>query len=192
MRQGTIVTALPQVAALTLDDARQHLRITPDDTDQDDSILALVRAAERHVERELGMPIMRQTRATHLNCFPCGPIWLGTGADLNVESVAYISSAGVSTTLPDTNFYLDAVSRPAAIYPVTSWPSVTVRPSAVVVTWSAGYADTAAVPDDLRHALRLLIGHYDLNREAVVAGAMIELPLAVDALLRGFRVPMAF
>lgn len=192
MRQGTIVTALPQVAALTLDDARQHLRITPDDTDQDDSILALVRAAERHVERELGMPIMRQTRATHLNCFPCGAIWLGTGADLEVDSVNYVSASGAPTLLSGNSYFLDAVSRPAAIYPATSWPAVTVRPSAVVVTWAAGYEDADDVPDDLRHALRLLIGHYDMNREAVVAGAMVELPLAVDALLRGFRVPMAF
>jgi uncharacterized phiE125 gp8 family phage protein len=56
------------------------------------------------------------------------------------------------------------------------------------VRYVAGYAeDHTGVPQPLRHALRLLLAHWYANREAVSAGDLKELPVAVDALISPYR-----
>lgn len=197
MRQGTIVTVRPQGHPLSVFEAKRQLRIEAEDTDQDDHIASLCAAAHSHIERSLGYPILRQTRETHLAQFPCGPIWLGAGEGLTVLQVRYADTAGAVQVLPTNAWALDAVSRIAKLWPVSSdgsgsgtWPSTSVRPSAVVVEWQAGWATPADVPDDLLHAMKLLVGHWDQNREAVVVGSInSDLRVALDDLLSPFRLP---
>ncbi|MBO0750439.1 MAG: phage head-tail connector protein, partial [Porphyrobacter sp.] len=167
----------------------------------------------RKVESELGYPILQQTRQTHLSGFPSrggrhpffgaygpvwtaphGPIWLGGGDSLNVIQVQYYDADGVQQTLDPAAYVLDAVSRPARIVPApdTGWPETQYRPGAVTIDWQAGWASAADVPDDLIHAMKLLVGHWDQNREGVavdVRGTPAELPLAFDELLRPYRLP---
>jgi len=72
-----------------------------------------------------------------------------------------------------------------------SWPSTTLRPhNGVCVTFVCGYGDAgSSVPENIRQAMRLLIGHLYENREAVVTGITAgELPLGVDRLLWKDRV----
>jgi uncharacterized phiE125 gp8 family phage protein len=59
----------------------------------------------------------------------------------------------------------------------------------VTVRFVAGYgANPGDVPEPLRQAMLLLIGHYYENREAVAAGTLTELPFAVASLVFPFRV----
>lgn len=192
MRQGTIVTVRPQGLALTVFDAKRQLRIEVEDTDQDEHIASLCASAGSHIERELGYPILRQTRETHLSCFPRGPIWLGGGNALTVLEIRYTDTAGAAQVLASSAYAVDAVSQPAKVYPAPSinWPSTSPVPSAVVVKWQAGWETPADVPDDLLHAMKLLVGHWDQNREAVVVGSMnSDLRVALDELLSPFRLP---
>lgn len=192
MRQGTIVTVRPQGHPLSVADAKRQLRIEAEDTDQDDHIASLCAAAHRHIERDLGYPILRQTRETHLSCFPGGPIWLGGGDSLTVLQLRYANAAGAVQVMPASAYAVDAVSQIAKVYPAPAspWPATAAVPSAVVVEWQAGWETPADVPDDLLHAMKLLVGHWDQNREAVVVGSITnELSLAVDALLAPFRLP---
>lgn len=191
MRQGTIVTVRPVGNPLSVFDAKLQLRIEHEDTDQNDHVESLCRAAHRHVERELGYPILRQTRETHLAQFPRGPIWLGGGAGLSVLQLRYADTAGTMQVLPTTDYDVDAVSRIAKVYPAMnkSWPGTAPRPGAVVVEWQAGWAAPSDVPDDLLHAMKLLVAHWDQNREAVVFGTNSDLRVALDDLLSQFRLP---
>lgn len=192
MRQGTIVTVRPQGLALSVFEAKRQLRIEPQDTDQDDHIASLCASAGSHIERELGYPILRQTRETHLSCFPRGPIWLGGGDALTVLEIRYTDTAGAAQVLAQSAYAVDAVSQPAKVYPApsTSWPSTSPVPGAAVVKWQAGWETPADVPDDLLHAMKLLVGHWDQNREAVVVGSVnSDLRVALDELLSPFRLP---
>lgn len=192
MRQGTIVTVRPQGHPLSVFEAKRQLRIEAADTDQDDHIASLCASAHAHIERELGYPILRQTRETHLSHFPCGPIWLGSGDNLTVTELRYADTAGAVQVLAPSAYAVDAVSRIAKVYPSpnTRWPSTSAIPSAVVVTWTAGWATPLDVPEDLLHAMKLLVGHWDMNREAVVVGSInSDLKLALDDLLSPFRLP---
>ena len=192
MRQGTIVTVRPQGTALSVFEAKRQLRIEAEDTDQDDHIASLCASAGSHIERELGYPILRQTRETHLSCFPRGPIWLGGGDALTVLEIRYTDTVGAAQVLAPSAYAVDAVSQPAKVYPApsTNWPSTSRVPGAAVVKWQAGWENPADVPDDLLHAMKLLVGHWDQNREAVVVGSInSDLRVALDDLLSPFRLP---
>lgn len=192
MRQGTIVTVRPEGHPLSLADAKRQLRIEAEDTDQDDHITSLCAAAHRHIERDLGYPILRQTRETHLSSFPGGPIWLGGGDSLTVLELRYTDAAGTAKVLANNAYAVDAVSQIAKVYPAPAkpWPATAAVPGAVVVEWQAGWSTPADVPDDLLHAMKLLVGHWDQNREAVVVGSInSDLRLALDDLLSPFRLP---
>lgn len=192
MRQGTIVTVQPDGHPLSVYEAKRQLRIEPDDTDQDDHVASLCAAAHRKIERELGYPILFQTRQTHLTGFPCGPIWLGGGHGLTIVSIRYRDTAGTLQTLVADRYSLDAVSRVAQVYPApaTSWPGTQNTPGAVIVEWRAGWENPADVPEDLVHAMKLLVGHWDQNREAVVIGTIsTEVQIALEDLLAPFRLP---
>ncbi|KUO53192.1 MAG: hypothetical protein APF82_00975 [Sphingomonadales bacterium BRH_c42] len=192
MRQGSIVTVKPVGHPLSVDEAKRQLRIEPEDTDQDVHIGDLCAAAHRKVERELGYPILVQTRETHLSGFPRGPIWLGGGDSPSILSITYRDGANAVQTLDPADYSLDGVSRVAQVFPapLKSWPSTSCTPGAVIVEWQAGWATAGDVPEDLIHAMKLLIGHWDQNREAVVIGTISsEVQIALDDLLRPFRLP---
>jgi uncharacterized phiE125 gp8 family phage protein len=190
-RQGTIVKVPPEGHPLSVADAKRQLRIEDDDTTQDDHVATLIAAAHRKVENELGYPILRQTRTTHLFGFPCGPIWLGGGKGLSVGAVRYVDAAGLPQVLPTTDYIVDAVSRPATLCaaPTKTWPATQSRPGAVEIDWTAGAAKAADVDEDLIHAMKLLVGHWDQNREAVVIGTTTaEIAKSVDWLLEDHRI----
>lgn len=192
MRQGTIVTVKPVGHPLSVAEAKRQLRLEPEDIDQDDHVSDLCAAAHRKIERELGYPILLQTRATHLAHFPRGPIWLGGGDSVSILSILYRDTSNAVQTLNPSAYALDAVSRVAQVYPApsTTWPSTVNTPSAVVVEWRAGWAQPDDVPEDLIHAMKLLVGHWDQNREAVVVGTISsEVQMALDDLLFQFRIP---
>lgn len=191
-RQGTRVTVASSGFALTLEQAKRQLRIEPEDIDGDAHVQDLIASAHRHVEKLLGYPILRQTRQTHAWGFPTGGLWLGGGDNLTVaaDAVKYFDSDGVQQTLPTTDWLLDAVSDPAVLRcaPGKSWPTTQARPGAVTVDWVAGWTNAASVPADIVHAMRLVIGHWDQNREAVVIGVTSsEVQLTLDALLEPYR-----
>lgn len=190
MRQGTIVTVAPVGEPLTLADARLQLRLDEEDTDQDVHVAKLIAAARAHIEGSYGIPIIRQTRETHLFSFGGGPVWLGDAHNIEVTLVQYYDAAGVLQTLAPTAYIVDHISRPAKLWPapMTAWPSALCRPSGVQITWQGGWADAEAVPEDLAHAMKLLIGHWDQNREAVALGTIsTEIQVALDACLQPYR-----
>lgn len=192
MRQGTIVTTAATDVALSVDQAKRQLRIEPEDTDEDVHTGELCRAAHRKIENELGYPILRTTCETHLACFPRGPIWLGGGDALTISALRYIDGNGDTQTIDPADYKLNAIGRVAEVYPAPSfsWPSTQRVPSAVVIEWTAGWATAADVPEDLIHAMKLLVGHWDANREAVVVGTIsTEVQAALDDILAQFRIP---
>lgn len=192
MRQGSIVVIPPSGHPLGLGDAKLQLRIDAGDTDQDALINRLIGAAHRHVENALGYPILRQTRETHYRGFPCGTLKLDGGASPEVTAIIYFDNAGDEQTLAPSDYVLDAIARRPEVWraPSVSWPSVPCRPGAVKVTWAAGWEEADDVPEDMLHAMRLLIAHWDQNREGVIVGTISsEVQAGVEALLRPFRLP---
>jgi uncharacterized phiE125 gp8 family phage protein len=195
VRQGTIVITPPTDLPISLAEAKAQLRIDASDDFQDVQVSALIAAASAAVEGMLGWPVMRQTRETVAKDWPgTEGLWLGRGDNLQIGSVKYIDPAGAEQTLAGTVFIFDAVSVPARLHLATgeSWPALRgVEPGAVKARWTAGWADAATVPGDIKHAIRLLIGHWFENREGVVVGVTsAEVQFGVEMLLAPHRPPV--
>lgn len=176
---------------LTRADAKLHLR--EDGADQDALIDALVAAAREVVEGATGRRLMPCTVVERLDGFPCdgGPIRPTVVPVRALTSIAYVDSDGATQTWDAADYRADLVSEPARIEPAYGgvYPTAREVVNAVALTYTAGYADAAAVPAALKQAMLLLVGHWYANREAVSVGAAVyDVPQAVKLLLNRWAV----
>jgi uncharacterized phiE125 gp8 family phage protein len=100
--------------------------------------------------------------------------------------VTYYDTDDVATVWAATNYLVDTDFNPGRIvlnYGGT-WPTETLRLSkGVVIRYVAGYGLTgASVPDEIKLALKMLVGHFYENREATFNQALKEVPLARELL----------
>lgn len=183
----SIITA-PASEPLTVAEVKRHLELHSSDSRYDDDLPGLITGARQHVERVCGLALMPQTWRLALPGFPddCAPILL-PGCPVNaVTSVEYVDGGGTTRTLGSTD--LDLSARPAMIAPLDSgWPATARRLRAVIITYTLGYADAAAVPDDIKAALKLIIGDRFRQREGAVIGESYVWTPAVDQLLWPWR-----
>lgn len=173
----------PGLDPLTLDEAKAQCRV--EIGDEDALIEGLIRSArglaEAHCRRTLAVDATYRLTLDYE--FPCR-IDLPKPPLRAVVSLRYVDAAGDWQTL-DPASYQVADAEPAFIVPAYGlvWPAVRWQPAAIEVTYRAGYGAAAEIPATARQAVALLVGHYYANREAVTAGTMMPLPLAVESLL---------
>ena len=182
----------PIEAALTLAEAKEHLRVT--DSAEDAMIARLIDAATSHVEQYTGRPLIRQKWEKKLDAFPLlgDAIELAKPPVISVDSVIYRDESGVQQTLSPECYELDAQSETAWLVttPGFIWPLAYARINAVTIAFSAGWIAAGVLPSDIKAALLLLIGHLFENREAVIVDARVqafELPMGVEMLLSPYR-----
>lgn len=188
----TLVTG-PSSEPLTATEAKNHLRV--DVSDEDAQISSWIVAARKYVEQLTGRALMPQTWDVLFDDFACDQIWLPKAPVSAITHVKYYATNGTLTTL-SSDAYLSELPAGddaglARIEPIygTSWPIVQCRMSAVQVRIVCGYANAAAVPDGLKAAMKLLIGHWYANRESVVTGTIsTEVQIGVTALIYPFKV----
>ncbi len=187
----SLVTA-PTVPPLDLDDVKTHLKVDVDDDDE--LIVSWIQAARGHVETFTHRAVPLQTWDYALDCVPYdGVIWLPKPPVVSVTSLSYVDTAGVTQTWASSNYRTDLPTGPQAgrgrittAYAVP-WPTVRSVTGALTVRFVCGYAPTA-VPDEIKAAMRLLIGHWYEQREAVIVGtSAMSIPQAVDSLLWPFK-----
>jgi uncharacterized phiE125 gp8 family phage protein len=195
-------TEAPTVEPLTLAEAKEHVRLdTLDGADLDAQVADLLADARSRIEGYTERALLEQTWEARLDDFwGAADLLLPRPNLLTVTEIAYLATAAADpddeddwTVVSPTVYEVDVVSVPGRVRlrPAQSWPTAYARAGAVRVTWTAGYGDEEQdVPGDVRRACRLLLGHYDRNREAVITGTIAtELPEGVKALLDLERIP---
>ncbi len=160
---------------------RDHVRVDDgcDDLMLKSYINAAVDYCEGHTRRIIGR---QQFRATFpgFKCIEL-PHPLTT-----LDSFRYYDKSGAQQDVPVSTYHLDRSTVPASLVLADgkSWPETATRPDAVSVEVTAG-----DVPDSIRQAIYLLVGHWYANREAVNVGQPAhEVPLAVESLLYPHRI----
>lgn len=141
-------------------------------------------AARRHVEARLQRGLITQTRALRLDGFPA-VITLREGLLQSVSSITYVDTDGATQTVDAADYQVDPYSDPPRIKPDygSVWPATRSQFNAVTVTYVCGYADAAAVPQDLKSAMKLIVADLFSNRESGIVGTIyVETP-TVAALL---------
>lgn len=166
--------------------AKEHLRV--DGSDEDALISGLIVAAREHCEGVQNRSYVTQTLEIALHAWPAGRnIELPRPPLQQVDSVTYVDADGVQTVWDPANYLVDTRSYVGSLHLArgTSWPSVTLPPiNGIVVRYVAGYGDAAKVPQKVKQAMLLLIGHWYEHREAVLTGTISkEIEFAVSALL---------
>jgi uncharacterized phiE125 gp8 family phage protein len=175
---------------VSLTEAKSWLRVTEQDEDTD--VLAVLRAAiDAAQELTSGGIVLAPTTYTMiLPTFPTGrcPLYIPSVPMTSITSVDYLDGDNAAASLVEDTDYtlLVPTHNQGFLTPViaTEWPSTADRADAVTIVYVAGYATDGVVPDRIKEAIRLLVGHFWENREAVVTGTISsEVQLSVRSLL---------
>lgn len=181
-------TVAPAEEPITTTEAKLHLRV--DGSTEDALIGSLITAARAYCENYQRRAYVTQTWTMTLDGFPMdGRKWIDIPLPplQSVTSITYLDSAGSEQTWASSNYTVGTKTLPGrvALAPNASWPTTQAgRIEAVTITFVAGYGGASAVPDRIKQAIYLLIGHWYANRESVVVGTISSaLAQSVDALL---------
>ena len=180
-----VVTA-PPVEPVTLTEAKAHLVIDSDVTDDDTYVTALIQVAREYAENYTRRAFVQRTLELTLPdfagyqteiCLPYPPLQ-------SITSVKYLDADGVLTTIAVADYQADTYRQPGRVKPayLDSWPVVTRGDfNAVQIRYVAGYDLGAGSPTDytsnipkaLKQWMLLRIGGMYRDREPVIIGASV-------------------
>lgn len=190
--QAYTQTSAPSGRVVTVAEAKEQLLI--DSGDQDGYIDVLIQSATKLVEQRTSRQLLTATWELQMDQFPGGNlsseiIEIRRAPLASISSVQYIDGNGDTQTFAASKYNVDTSSEPGRIEPIEGeiWPVTQRRVGAVTITFTAGYGtDAANVPDDAKHAIKLLVSHWFENRMPVAStpgAGNSELPFGVMALL---------
>jgi uncharacterized phiE125 gp8 family phage protein len=171
--------------AVTLAEMVDQLRLDGLDV-QSDLLGSLIAAACGYVQTETRQQLTTSTWRLNLDGFPCGDtITIPRPPLASVASVKYLDLSGVEQTLSTSAYTVDAASRPGrvALNFGHIWPLTLPNANAVRIEFAAGYGTSAAVPEILKTAVKMLAAHWYENREAAGDRTVTEVPFAVRSIL---------
>ena len=204
--------AAPAIEPVLLAEAKNHLRVDNDITQDDMLITMLIGAARRYAEMYCNRSFITQQWRLVLDSFP-GPslsgvpfgvtyslpghaILLERGPVLSLDSIIYTAMDGTEVPMPMTDWTADLSGGLARVTPKFGkiWPIPIPQIGAVKVNYTAGYGPSAAdVPEGIRQWILLRVSTLYENREEVAImqrGNVSPLPF-VDGLLDPYRVVTA-
>ena len=182
----------PSVEPITTAEAKAHLNVTS--ADDDTYIDTLVVAARQKTESYLNRSLITQTWNLYLDKFE-SKIILPRAPIQSVSSIKYIDTNGAEQTLSSAVYTVDTDAEPGQVYLAyeQSWPDIRTMEKAVDVEYIAGYGDAGTdVPQVIKQAMLLLVGHYYERREETIVGTIIStVPMAYEPLLSEKRIMSA-
>ncbi len=184
--QPRLATA-PAVEPITLDEAKEHLRVTGDD--EDGYISGLIRAARVMCENQIDRSFITTAWRVTTDQFPCAYecLIMPRPPLIAVQSITYVDTGGVTQTLSNTLYTVDATSEPGRITPgyTLPWPVARYYQNSVVINYTAGYGAVGSlVPETIRHAIKIMVSHLFELREPVNVGNIVtQIPMSANALL---------
>jgi uncharacterized phiE125 gp8 family phage protein len=173
---------------VTLSEAKLHLKM--DDISADDDLInALIASATEHAQNYTNRVFINTEIVQVYDAFPTSGevLRLAVSPLVSVGSVVYLDANGDSQTWDDANYVVDIYTEPSLIVEKngSTYPDTIDQRNAVTVTYTSGFGTTAAdVPQPIKQAILLLIGHFYNHREDTVS----EKRTAAERLLNFYRV----
>lgn len=203
-RVNAVVSKLPtspsEILALDLDLVKLQRRVGSS-TALDALFRTWILAAAAHFEEQTGRPVMRADFEYRLDCFPPRDRFIEIPRTplVSVSSITYAVDGSPDTATVDLDTY--SVQAPAGLHCAlgrivlatgASWPQAAPREGSVVITFTAGYAETPAeVPGLIQSSLLFLVGHFHRNAEEVIGGqesfGLQKMPLGASAMIEAFK-----
>lgn len=176
----------PAAAPVLLAEVKAQLRIEhPDD---DLMIDRLIKTAVAYTDAKgaLGHAMITQKWGQWVNSVPPQYVRLAMGPLIEVTAVKYYDIDGALQTDTLSNYEITGTDFTTQIGPKSgfNWPVTQDRADAIRIEYTAGYGVTSAsVPETLRHAMMLLIGHWYDNRENTMMDELSNIPYGFDMLV---------
>jgi uncharacterized phiE125 gp8 family phage protein len=177
----------PSTEPLTYAEVKSYLRLN-DDSEQS-LVTSLITAARGIVEGHTWMPLISQVWAMQFDKDELNTLIVNINKAplISVDNVTYYDGTNTTATLSATNYESDIYGTPGR-FRLKSVPSVYDRMNALQVNFTCGYANAASVPQPIKQAMYMIIGHLYENRQDVVTGTQVnEIPLASQYLLQPYR-----
>lgn len=184
---GEPILVTPGVEPVTLPELKLHCRV--DHEEEDTLITSLGKAARQWFENALDRQLTTATWRIKVGGFNWTALTLPYPPLVAVTAITYLDAAGDSHTLDAAVYDVVTSQTPGYVRLANeqSWPATLYDPEAVTITYTAGYGDVSAVPDLVKAGIKILVGHWFKNREAVAAGTMNEVPMALDSIVASVR-----
>lgn len=181
-----VVITAPAVHPVTLAEAKAQCRV--DTTDDDTLIEAMIAGAASALTPPHGIlarSLVTQRLEYAAREWPCDrELTLPFGPVTAIQSVKYYDAANALQTLDTDDYFLDGDAL--TFIETFSPPCLYRRAGAVRVTYDAGYASAGEVPEAIRQAVLLMVGHLYAHRGEMTADQAAADP-TIAALLTPFR-----
>lgn len=152
---------------ITLEQAKQHLRLSVNDASEDAVIESVITDARGWVENYTGLLLSSRNLHEAIS---------GFGATLRmwpiseIFAVQYRDAGGVETELPADAYFMQAASRPASLLPLgdARWPAI-YPGSHITIFARAGFVNAEEITNfspNLLRAMKVLITEFYENRGA--------------------------
>lgn len=170
---GLVLKTAPTTDPVTLVEAKAHLNVLSDL--DDDLITFLIGVATEQAEEITNRQLMRSTYEMTMDILP-DRFEIKKPPLHAVEKIEYIPDGADSYAILDPSKYMVdntvepgvVIRRNDATYPAISWMVNAVR-----VTFTAGYADKAAVPKSIKQWMLIRIATLFEHREEIVVGVSV-------------------
>lgn len=158
--------------AITLQEAKDHLRVT--NTVENTLITSLIVNAREIAEFHMRKAVISSTWDLRLDILS-EIIHINKTPVTSVTDVFYFDTDDVEQTLDAADFRIDLNTKPARIEIITP-PTVKIRIDAVRIRFVAGFADAAAVPQDIKQAMLNIIADFYENRQNISGVQLFNIP----------------
>jgi len=177
----------PSTEPLTYAEVKAYLRLN-DDSEQT-FVTSLITAARGIVEGHTWMPLISQVQAMQFDKDELSQLIVNINKAplISVDSVTYYDNNNALATLSASSYESDVYSTPGR-FRLKVVPFVYDRMNALQVNFTCGYANAASVPQPIKQAMYMIIGHLYENRQDVVTGTQVnEMPKGSEYLLQPYR-----
>jgi len=177
----------PAVEPVTVPEMRAWLRL--DDAAEDALLASLIKAARLAVEAAARRVLIESRWRVALDVWPAGRVVrLPLSPMIAVDTVEVRDAAGAAHPLAASAYRIEVASDPARLIIDTSAPEPGITPGGIAIDFRAGFgAAGAAVPEPLRHAVRLLVARWFEHRGDDAEPARAALPDDVLTLVSPYR-----
>lgn len=180
----------PATTPITLAEVKDQLRVEADDDDAILTRLIDVAVAYTDVKGALGQAMITQKWGQWVNSTPPQTVSLILGPTTGVTAVKYYDTDGNLQEDTLSNYQVTGTEFATIIGPKTgfNWPVTQQRSDAIRIEYEIGYGEaTTDVPQTIRHALMLLVGHWYDNRENTQMDELSNIPFGFEHLLNIHR-----
>ncbi len=188
----------PLFEPLKNEDVKRQLRLDVGNTDEDLLFDSLIKTARLQAENITGRRFIDQTWYEYYDNWPSEYFCL-SNAPLSTDIkpiITYKDTDSSSVTIGSSIFKTDSVSVTPRIHVDYNedWPSETLHNVNPIRTeYTAGYGGLSTnVPEPIRHAMALMVGHWYENREDTIttfqSGGLLKIPEGSKFLLSPYTV----